>query len=200
MFVNKENAADIEKYFKNTYIRCREISEDMLLKVTNVNQSHVTCIDSNNEVSLIDLNLGYYIDTPLPHKVTFSGPDSCALHIYRKPLRKWKKGICADNTGIRALKADGTWSTEIVGISFNILFKYITKETPNSFENIHVWWNTRESYALGHRWSISNTGYLFLDTTKVGQLNITEKTGTVRRAFKEEFAELNKGVFNVIFK
>lgn len=200
MFVNKENAADIEKYFKNTYIRCREIAEDMVLRVTNVTQSHVTCLDCNNETSLIDLNLGYYIDTPLPNKVTFSGPDGRALHIYRKPLRKWKKGICSENTGIRALNDEGSWSSELEGISFGILFKYITKETPNTFENIHVWINTKQSYSLGHRWSMSNNGFLFLDTTKVGTLDVANKVGIIKRAFKEEFTELNKGVFNVIFK
>lgn len=198
MFVNTENVADIEKYFLKTYIRCRELSEDAIFYVNKVTGHEILLIDAEGNTQVIDLTIGYNIETPLPHKAVFQF-ENCAAYIHRRPYRKWKKGISYENTGIVLLGADGWGPLEETTLSFKNLIAFINKGNPFTFDGLEHW-PSQTSYWLGSRWSCSNKGAIFIDDVRVGSFDKTTKKATMKKAFKEEFSKLNNGVLNVVYK
>lgn len=170
MLALSSNYMDVEKYYLHTNIKLKETG-DILYYVSFVNSKYITLSykTSTNETqcSLIDIEgKGYLLDYTIPRKMVYQDGEY-AIMLSRIPAKQWKKGASTSNTKFHLLLSKGWTNYEF---SYDTLKKYPSVPRYSTQEDINE--GKCISYALSNRFSLTNEGKLFLDSTYIGQYNI----------------------------
>src|SRR5687767_7922141 len=103
------NVDDINRYYRNTYVKFKETG-DRLMYISDVNSHRIvgqadTGGDGPPEEFVIYLSEAhpYEIDYVLPHKSFFQAADKAVL-LSRIPAKQYQRGISQHNTSLQTFK------------------------------------------------------------------------------------------------
>lgn len=167
-------AADIQKYFRNSYVKFTELG-DKLLYVHKVDNDEVFCLDKNDDVFVVELREDepYEMSYTLPHRGLFLY-NGGLYQLRRVPARQWRRGICNDNTVIQNMLTGKNHP-----ISFDILEAFTEKPV---YQQLSSW--KGENLLLSQRFAILQTGAIFCDRLRIG--NLEEGVAKVLPLFVQE--------------
>ena len=190
MHVSSNNVEDINKYYKGTWIKCKE-EGDVLFYVESADTAAIYVSSISDEKCFIKLTKeGYFLDFLIPRKTVYQYQNN-AVMLSRTPARMWKKGVCASNTSFRMLKASG-WSS----LDFNkhMLEGFVNKPvygTLNSLKNDPG----MDSVALSPRISMTKTGHVYIDDVMVAKYMEEKATLTTKSLFVPHLRPYFSNVF-----
>lgn len=196
-----ENASDIEKYFRHTYMKFPDFAGDRIHYVERVLGDRVTghYFDEQGDQTQFQFDLYPEGEGPcpqveyiLPVKSWFQfGEKACFL--YRLPLRQYKKGINEENTQIVTPDAAGKFPK--VTLDYKAIAAYTAKP---AFTSLRPIVGQETSLALSPRIGVHKNGRVFVDTTHVATVNWEERTVYMHESiFKPEIVAVS-GTFNVL--
>lgn len=198
-----ENAKDIDKYFRGSYMKFPSLAGDAVHFIDKVTPDQVmgkTLQDGESVPFVFHLYHEESAPAPeiefiLPKKSYFNTPTGACL-LYRIPARQYRKGVCMDNTAIVKLAIDGSFAPQ--DISFDLLNLYVGKQAFAKFGEQSM------SYAVSRRMAVSPAGQLFLDKTRIGSINYDNRTIMVNQQMfvpeVEQVVRANKQSFTVAVK
>lgn len=177
-----ENAKDIDKYFRGSYMKFVGMSATLAdgspvpvpaeaVHFVDRVEGDVVKGKFTQEGERVPFLFHLYpssaapapeVEFILPKKSYFNTPHGACL-LYRIPARQYRKGVCADNTAIQLLHSAYAFAPQ--EISFDLLTLYVGKQ---AFEKFGPHNN---SYAVSKRMAVSMTGIIFLDQTRIGSIN-----------------------------
>ena len=193
MIFLSSNAEDIGRYYRNTYVKFKEMG-DKLFFIRRVDAYSVQGCDEDGTEFELFLNdeHPYEVDYILPRKSFFQLGKRAAL-LQRIPAKQYQRGISNGNTAITSLNADGGVAKHEVG--FETLKQFVNKQQylslddaiKNKDRNISVVLNPRFAY-------VPKAGYIFVDTKAIARLDKKEKTFVVLHpVFKNDVERLVQG-------
>ncbi len=209
-----ENAKDIDKYFRHSYMKFVGMQATLAdgspvpFSAEAVHfVEHVSAVEIKGKtlregekvpfVFHLDKNnsTAPEIEFILPKKSYFNTPQGACL-LYRIPARQYRKGVCPDNTAISCLVNVGSFVNQ--DITFELLNLYVGKQSFDKFAE------QNKSYAVSRRMAVSLSGNLFLDKTRIGSINYVDKTIHVNQLMfvpeVESVVRANKQMFTVLVK
>lgn len=198
-----ENAKDIDKYFRNSYMKFPSLAGDTVHYIDHVAGDCVKgkTLQDGEKVPFIfhlyadSVAIAPEIEFILPKKSYFNTPDGACL-LYRIPARQYRKGVCPDNTAITLLTTIGSFQTK--DITLELLNLYVGKQSFDKFAE------QSKSYAVSRRMAVSCAGQLFLDKTRIGSINYVDKTIHVNQLMfvpeVESVVRINKQNYSVLVK
>lgn len=171
-------ASDIQKYYRQTFVKFTELG-DKLLYVQKVEMNEVLCVDSKDDAFVVELREDepYEMNYTLPHRGLFL----CEGGLYqlrRIPARQWRRGICSDNTLITNML-----SGKNVPISFDILEAFTNKPV---YQQLSAW--KEDNMLLSQRFAVLNTGAIFCDRLSIG--NMEKGRAVVQSLFAPEIKKV----------
>jgi len=197
MIFTSSNYEDIARYYRNTYVKFKEMG-DKLFFIRRVDGYSVTGQDEDGqefELFLSDEH-PYEVDYILPRKSFFQYGKRAAL-LQRIPAKQYQRGISSGNTSVVSLNNQGGVAKHEIG--FETLRPFVTKQKylaldeaiQNKARNISVVLSPRFAY-------IPAVKFLFVDTKPVASVDLKEKTITLSHPiFKNEVEQLCK---NTVYK
>lgn len=191
MIFTRENAGDIQRYYRGTYIKLKETG-DVLYYIRGVDSQRVTGQDQDgNEFELwLDDDFPYEVDYILPNKSVFQHGKN-ALMLQRTPAKQYQRGISEGNTIVQHLTASGSWCS--MNFGFEVLKSFVSKQKYFSVtEAVANTWRA-DSLALSSRFSFLPKGkYIFCDQQAVARL-VSGKFEVLCPVFRDDVVELVKG-------
>lgn len=165
-----ENAKDIDKYFRGSYMKFPALAGDAVHFIDRVEGEAVKgkVLQEGEKVPFVFHLYSSSVSEPpeiefiLPKKSYFNTPQGACL-LYRIPARQYRKGVCTDNTCIQLLHSATSFAPQ--DISFDLLTLYVGKQAFEKFAERTI------SYAVSKRMAVSAAGVLFLDQTRIGSIN-----------------------------
>lgn len=186
MILSSENWQDINKYYKGTFVKCKE-SGDRIWKITGVDCNEVSMVDVAGFNVHIDLTEGdYELDFILPSRAVFQLGQYAAL-IRRIPARQYSRGISSTNTGFFLLK-DGKWYSS--DLTMDVLQQFADKPC---YQSLEFFPDDFYSYALSPQFSVDKCGLLFCVNVTIGHVDFTQKRVSVNKLFLEDVKDYFKG-------
>jgi len=176
---------DIERYYLNTWVKFQEFG-DRLFYIERVTESEVTGIDQERNEFLLALaeEEPYTLTYVLPHRAVFQYEGNAML-LQRIPARQYKRGLSAENTGIRLVTTTGNLDMRI-----EYLIAYVNKQNYPSLKDAIFSSNKKRSVALGGRFSFDKVSQsIFLDTRPIARYFRDEKILRVLSLFRNEITE-----------
>lgn len=197
MQLTHENRSDIDKYYRNTFVKFSgyamynedfPFDPDTLFYIQSVKEDHIAGIieDETPFEIFFDDEDPIELKYPLPHK-SFFQRDKTAVLLQRIPARQYKRGITAENTSLWSVRADGTCSSQ--PISFKLLQAYVKKQQwyPLRKAMDKMSWS---SVALHPRFAyVPAKGTILADATIVAQVG-SGVIKMVKPCFKSEIVQL----------
>lgn len=135
MLLTYQNKSDIDKYYRNTYVKLTNYAEynpdtpfdpDTLFFIEKVKDDGVYGKTQNGDIFEVKFDDSDPLDLiyPLPHKSYFQYAEMACM-LARVPARQYKRGISYENTKIVSLRENGTPGNILVG--FDALSVYVKK-------------------------------------------------------------------------
>lgn len=198
-----DNAKDIDKYFRGSFMKFPSLAGDAVHYIEQVSGSEVRgkTLQEGEKVPFVfhlypdEVAAAPEIEFILPKKSYFNTPHGACL-LYRIPARQYRKGVCPDNTAISCLISASSFQN--MDINFELLNLYVGKQSFDKFAE------QEKSYAVSRRMAVSAAGLLFLDKTRIGSINYLEKTISVNQQMfvpeVESVVRANKQLFTVLVK
>ena len=181
MLVIPENAADIERYYRNTYVKFAGFG-DRLFYIQQVNEQEITGINDEDGEFVLYMNKKepFNLEYMLPHKAVFQvGLDVYLLE--RIPARQYKRGLCNDNTQITRVGPNSGRAD----LNFKLLKLYAEKQNYFSLKQAVFGDKGLNAYALNSRMSfLKGSQELYVDRKAIGTLSSGKLN--VLPQFKEE--------------
>lgn len=174
MIFNQSNRQDIERYYRNCYVKFPETGERLhyIRELTRTSVLGVDDEDNEFELFLSD-EFPYQVDYVLPRKSYFQMGKNAHL-LYRIPAKQYQRGLSESNTVIEQLRKDG--SAEQVGISFPLLKAYVEKQQFPTFEAAITNKEGNYSVALSARFALAPAArQLCLDGVVVAMVKPLQK-------------------------
>jgi len=199
MIFNSSNYEDINRYYRNTYVKFRDFG-DRLFWIDSVNRNVVSGEDENNQLFELYLNdeYPYEVDYVIPRKSFFQYKNkACLLH--RIPARQYQRGISANNTQIVALSRQG--SAGQLDINFEVLREYVSKPKFPAFDKGITSKGKFISVALSPRFAyVPEIKAIFVDTKSIGYVDhAAHKVVLTHKIFVPELKALAKdSIFEVV--
>lgn len=198
MLLTYQNKSDIDKYYRNTYVKLTNYAEynpdtpfdpDTLFFIEKVKDDGIYGKTQNGEMFEVKfdeedpLELAY----PLPHKSYFQYAGMACM-LARVPARQYKRGISHENTKIVALKENGTIGN--VSVGFEPLSVYVKKPM---FTRLSVAKHQSDrSVSLSPRMAfVPLMQQMYVDHTPVAVLS-ENKIKLIKSVFKPEIEALLK--------
>lgn len=193
MQFNTQNWEDINRYYRNTYVKFKETG-DTLFYIRDVRPEGVRGTDENGTEFELCLNFDdpYEVDYVLPNKSYFQFAKRACL-LQRIPAKQYRRGVCSDNVRITALTRTGGLSD--VNVTFDSLKAFVSKQAFPSLRTVLLQKSKPLSVALSPRFAyVPDMGVVYCDQTAVAQINRKDKTIMVLRPiFKPEIMKLIEG-------
>lgn len=196
-----ENASDIEKYFRNSYMKFPEFAGDLVHFVERVHNDRVTGhFYKDGEKTQFQFDLYPDGEGPvpeveyiLPTKSWFQHGED-AYFLYRLPARQYKKGITSENTAIIRLTGSGD-KLSPCSIQYELIAAYVAKP---AFPTLSAIAGTKfNSHALGPRIAVNKVGRIYIDTLHVATVDWTKRRVQMHEAlFSPEVARV-AGAFEI---
>lgn len=188
---------DINRYYKNTYVKFKETGE-RLFYIRKVDQYAVTGQDEDGtefELCLSDEH-PYEVDYILPNKSFFQAQKR-AVMLQRIPAKQYQRGISAQNTQLCSINKAGGLAKHDIG--FDLLKLFVNKQTYTNFtdavrnkeRNISTVLSSRMAY-------VPEVGMIFVDFVPVATVDKKAQTVSMTRPIFR--AEVEKIVANSLFK
>lgn len=200
MLLTYQNKTDIDKYYRNTYVKLSNYAEynpdtpfdpDTLFFINKVKDDGIYGTIQNGDAFEVKfdeedpLELAY----PLPHKSYFQYANMACM-LARIPARQYKRGISHENTKIVALKANGGIGN--IPVNANTLAVYVKKPM---FTRLSVAFQQGELYgsvSLSPRMAyVPALQQLYVDAVPVARLT-EKKIKLIKAVFKPEIEALLK--------
>lgn len=183
-----ENISDIDKYFRNTFVKFTGLrgtfqdgtdcppAEELVHSVERIS-GNIISGKRWEDGQTIPYQFYLYpeadahapdVEFILPKK-SFFNADEGAYLLQRIPARQYRRGICADNTIIQLLHSGGGFIN--AGVDMSLLNKYIQKPCFYPFAERAV------SYAVSRRMAVAVTGHIYVDYMDIGTINY--ETGVI---------------------
>ncbi len=176
-----QNVNDIDRYYRDTYVKFKEYGE-RLFYIQSVSPSMVTGTDEDGtyfEVHLRSSN-PYQMDYILPHKAVFQYKDNVYL-LQRIPAKQYRRGLCSGNTQIIRV-TDG----EKIPMIAPILKAFVNKQNYSTFSEAFK--SKHKAFALGPRMHfLKADAGIYIDMTLVARhFYGTEKIQMIQPIFTSE--------------
>lgn len=188
-----ENAGDIDKYFRHTFMKFPGFAGDTLHRIDSVDESRVRGMFLDDEGSEAEFQFELHpsykqtppdVDFLFPQKAWFQMGEH-ALFLHRLPARQYRKGICSENTAIYRLVQKDYGPLEGYALQFDSLKAYVEKPAYRSLSTLDH--TSGISWALSRRMAVNCEGSLYVDTLEVGQVDWAAKKVKVKETiFREE--------------
>ena len=185
MFFQQSNVSDIDKYFRNTFIKLKEFGDE-LFYVSGVHSSCVTGKDQTGEDFELILSdaMPYEVDYVLPSRAVFQSGNRVSM-LQRIPARQYKRGLCADNTQLVDV-----YTGEKLAIDMDTLVGFVNKPRYTTFDDV-VKKKVGKSVALNSRFSYhAADGSIRCDLKPIGAVDLASKTLKVNKLFAPEIKNL----------
>lgn len=183
---------DINRYYKNTYVKFKETGEK-LFYIKSVSNSIVTGMDEEGNAFELWLSEEhpYEVDFSLPRKSYFQYKDR-ALILERIPAKQYQRGVSEANTKMYGLGREGQWQN--FGINFETLGAFVTKQKFFSLEEVLKAEKGMKSMALSPRFAVSlGDLVVYVDTFAVAKLSKKGKALIIlQKLFSNELSEFAK--------
>lgn len=191
MFV-PQFADDINKYYRNTFVKFKETG-DTLYYIRDVSHRMIRGTDQDGtefELYLSDEH-PYEVDYVLPNKSFFQLAKSACL-LQRIPAKQYRRGLCPENT--RVTRIGKTGNLVSVDLSFDVLKAFVAKQSFPSLATVLLQKSKPISVALSPRFAyVPEVGLIVADTTPIAAIDKKEKTIVMLHSiFKPEVQELVK--------
>ena len=190
MIFNSSNYDDINRYYKNTYVKFKETG-DTLYYIRSVHREVVRGTDETGtefELWLSD-DHPYEVDYILPNKSYFQYKKRACM-LSRIPARQYQRGLSAGNTRIQAMSRSGGVSN--VELDFALLMGFVSKQQFPKIDRAVVNRAKEASIALSPRFAyVPDVKQIYADWVLVAEVNVEEKKIIVRHPiFLPELKEL----------
>lgn len=174
MIFSPSNANDVKKYFEGTFVKFKELGEQILY-IDRVTSENVLCHDGKDNVFelVLDQEAPYEMQYSLPHRGMFEYMDS-VFQLQRIPARQWKKGITGDNTRIIRMT-----DNKPMTIGFELLEAFTNKPayTHISRALLDKEMQKRPAIALSCRmWYMPKKNLIYADSKPVAYFDPKQKT------------------------
>lgn len=193
MIFNSSNYEDINRYYRNTYVKFKETG-DVLYYIRTVHRELVRGTDETGtefELWLSDEH-PYEVDYILPNKSYFQYKKR-ACSLTRIPARQYQRGLSTGNTRIHSLSRTG--GVNALELDFDLLKSFVSKQQFLKIDKAAI--NKAEDYsiALSSRFAyLPDTKHIFADNVVVAELNKVENKIIMRHPiFTPEVKELASG-------
>lgn len=196
MIFTSDNIDDIRRYYRNTYVKFRDLGEticyigDIQLKV--IEGESVYCVTGKTSTGdLLTIPLWpeqpFEVEYVLPKKAFFLYNNK--LHQLRRiPARQYSRGICSENTSVVSYNSSG--SATGVEITAELLQAYVDK--PNIKIPSATDLSKQQPILLSRRIALVGTPKIVMvDLWNVGKCR--DKTVYVKPLFYPELSSLLKG-------
>jgi len=193
MIFMSSNWEDINRYYKNTYVKFSEMGEKLFF-IRYVSPDAVCGVDEDHvdfELCLSDEH-PYEVDFLLPHKSFFQlGKRAVALS--RHPAKQYQRGLSDSNTRLYSLRSDGT--TEAMQLGFDTLKAYVSKQKFPSLDEAIANKGRMTSTVLTSRIAyVPRSKGLYVDMVPIGEVDTTSKLIRLRSPiFVPELTEIANG-------
>lgn len=157
-------ASDIERYYRDTYVKFNGFGE-RLFYIDSVTPECVTGTDENGDEFCMNLHEEepFLVDFVLPRRKVFQLGRQAAL-LHRIPARQYKRGISSNNTQISYVGLNS-----FADVCFSNLTKFVTKQPYGKL--VDAFTSENYSIALNERFSVViGSGSIFVDLVCVGKL------------------------------
>jgi hypothetical protein len=192
MIFSPANAEDILRYYKGTYVKFKEMGDD-LFYITSVDGQRVTGKaekDPEGFTIWLDEATPYEADYILPHKSFFQYGQH-AVQLQRIPAKQYYRGLCASNCGFYYAANTTTMGIKSLDIGFPILAAFVKKQefktlkAAVAMQDLHsVVLNSRMMY---HRM----TKQICIDFTPIARVNMQKLAiYLMKPIFKDELMEM----------
>lgn len=195
MIFTHNNVEDIRKYYRNSYVKFRDLGETVChiedVTTKRIDDLAVHCVvGRTSEGDLFTLPLWtdqpYEVEYVLPKKGFFIHKEKL-YQLRRVPARQYCRGVCADNTSIVCYKHGGFDGVEVTA---ELLQAYVNKPSitfPSTSDLLKT-----TPLLLSRRIAIlPDTQTVLVDSFKVG--SCLANSITVRSLFYPELSALLKG-------
>lgn len=184
-------SADIERYYRNTYVKFKGFG-DLLFYIQRVTPENITGVDENGDDFVLTLSedAPYQLDYILPNRALFQYKDRVAM-LQRIPARQYKRGLCPENVRIIRPGVAESSNGGQIDISFDSLKVFVNKPQYRTLKEA-VYSKTRDKeVALTPRaWFSRLNQALYFDRAGVAAFNRDAKRWTTVSGFKEEVQAL----------
>lgn len=185
MFFQVSNVQDIEKYFRNTYIKLKEFGDE-LFYISGV--THQTVVGKDQTGEDFELYLSdahpYEVDYVLPSRAVYQNGERVTL-LQRIPARQYKRGLCADNTQLVDV-----YTGEKLLIEMASLAGFVNKPRYVSFDDVFCK-RIGKSAALNSRFSFHTAdNSIRCDLRPVGMVEVNSRTVKFNKLFAAEITKL----------
>lgn len=192
-----ENADDISRYYKNTYVKFREFG-DKLFYIKGVNNKVVTGVDEDDVEFELFLNSDYpyEVDYVLPKKSCFQHKNHAYI-LRRVPAKQYQRGISSTNTQMFFVRKNTIVETSF---DFDVLKSYVNKKAFPSLNQALTKVGKNISVALSPRFLfVPHTRLIYVDIKAIAEVDHTTKTIEVyQKVFLPEVQTLaNNSIFQV---
>lgn len=194
-----QNADDISRYYRNTYVKFKETG-DKLFHIREINNHVIRGQDEDNTEFELYLSeeFPYEVDYVIPNKSYFQFKNRACL-LQRIPAKQYRRGLCHDNTQIITLTRTG--SSGSMEVNFESLKAFVSKQTFPSFDKaVTSKGNKMISIALSPRFAyVPDVKHIFVDTVAVATVDHPQHKVIVHfPVFVPEIKALAKGsIFEV---
>lgn len=180
-----ENANDIQRYFKNTFMKFPEMTGECLYFIDQVTTSNLTGkYYEKGETHPFEFKL-HPVNVKSPVQVEFILPqksfficDERLYFLHRIPARQYHRGVHRENTAIIDVETGSN-----VGLSFELLEAYVQKQlTGNINKNVSV---------LQRRIARLNS-VIYLDRTQIATILHEGVIKMVEKVFQPEIERIIK--------
>lgn len=175
MIFSQATAADIEKYYLNTFVKFPPDSEgesvgDGLWKITAVTSKQITAVNAEGDtevlVSLWEEQPYYMVQYSPIKSFFFSKIRNAAILLSRKPARQFKRGLCSENTYLAMLNSEGVFKSD--SVRHELLEEYVNK--PEFFKLDYNFAKGESSVPLSKRFAMTREKSLFVDNFCIGKI------------------------------
>ena len=190
MFFTPENREDINKYYRNSFLKFKETG-DTLYYITNVDANMVSGqVENGRDFKLyLAKEEPYEVDYVLPHKSFFQYGDN-AVMLQRIPAKQYHRGLTPDNTMVSFRGVGGAVSN--LPIDFIILGAFVKKQ--KFFSLGEAMKKDLTSCVLSPRMMyVKQTKNIYIDFTPVATVEVkTKKITMLAPIFEEEIRDFLK--------
>jgi hypothetical protein len=198
MIFSPKNADDIQRYYRNTYVKFHETG-DKLFFIRDVSNYVVRGVDE--EQTEFELYLSeefpYEVDYVIPHKSYFQYKNKACM-LQRHPAKQYQRGLSNHNTHIYALGRSGQMGQ--IDTGFDVLKAYVAKQTFPAFDKAVTSKGKIISVAMSPRFAyVPELKQIFADNMLVAWVDHpNHKVNVFHSVFMPEINELaHNSIFEV---
>lgn len=192
MIFNSSNHEDINRYYRNTYVKFKETG-DNLYYIRSVNSEVVRGTDQTGtefELWLSDEH-PYEVDYILPNKSYFQYKKRACM-LVRVPAKQYQRGLSPNNTRINGLSRTG--GTQALELGFDVLTEFVNKQAFPNLAAAVLNKGKEHSIVLSPRFAyVPDIRAIYADNILIAEVSQDEKRVFVKHPiFRPEVEELAK--------